>query len=309
VGCANSEARPDSLAPGGTGDASADANADGDSHTGGDAATGTGGASTNDAGGDAATGTGGSTTNDASGLSAGDARSASTLFVSPDGQGTSCSEAQPCMLTTARDHARTVTQRNGPLTIQLKGGTYALLTTFQLVESATVHDSGQPGSPTIYEAAPGETPVLSGGRVVGGWSLFDQANGIYHAKVDPSLRTRQLYVNGIRATRARGPESPPGFTLTDTGIKAPDTTFATYRAPTQLEAILNAQWRTIRCGVSAVTGTNLTLDQPCWDNANLTKQSPGGGWPPRSVFWFENAYELLDEPGEDPQPAHSRRYV
>ncbi|HEX3698881.1 MAG TPA: right-handed parallel beta-helix repeat-containing protein [Polyangia bacterium] len=280
VGCANSGK------PNGAASSNADANGTGGAGPGAKPDGGTGGAAASDAGGSDV-------------IDAGvDVGVASILIVAPDGQGSDCSLSRPCALTTARDQARTLTQRNGPQTIRLRGGTYALSQTFQLVESDTAHDSGLPGSPTVYEAAAGETPVLSGGVVVTGWSLFDQAKGIYRAKVDPSLRTRQLYVGGVRATRARGPVRPAGFTLTDTGVTAPNTAFATYRAPTQLEAIFDAQWRTIRCGVASVAGANLTLDQPCWDNANVTKKSPGGGWPPSSLFWIENAYELLDEAGE-----------
>jgi hypothetical protein len=220
------------------------------------------------------------------------------LIVAPDGQGSDCSDDKPCALTTARDRARTFTRRSGPLLIRLRGGTYALSKTFQLEETAAVHDSGTPGGPTVYEAAPGETPMLSGGVIVTGWSLFDAAKGIYRAKVDPSLRTRQLFVNGVRAIRARGTENPAGFSLTVTGIHAPSTEFASYRAPTQLEAVVDAQWRTMRCGVAKVTGADLTLDQPCWNNANVTKKLFNGGWPPSSVKWLENAYELLDQPGE-----------
>ena len=288
VGCAKAERRADVTTPSaganGSDGASVIAKPDG----------GNGGAAANDAGSSVVVDSGGSEVVDAGG----DAGVPSVLYAAPDGQGSVCAESHPCALTTARDVARTFTQRSGPLTIRLRGGTYALSKTFQLVESDTVHDSGLPGLPTVYEAAAGETPVLSGGVIVSGWSLFDQAKGIYRAKVDPSLHTRQLYVGGVRATRARGPVRPSGFTLTDPGITAPNAAFATYRAPTQLEAIFDAQWRTIRCGVASVAGANLTLDQPCWNNANLTKKSPGGGWRPNSLFWIENAYELLDEAGE-----------
>jgi hypothetical protein len=243
---------------------------------------------------------GGSNPSDASeaGEPGADAPALPVLIVAPDGQGSDCTEKTPCALTTARDQARAFKQRSGPVVIRLRGGTYALSKAFQLEETDLVHDSGLPGSPTVYEAAAGETPVLSGGVAVAGWSLIDAAASIYRAKLQPSLRTRQLFVNGVRAIRARGPDSPPGFSLSVSGIHAPTAEFASYRAPSQLEAVLDAQWRTMRCGVARVTGADLTLDQPCWTNANLTKNSPGGGWPPSSLRWLENAYELLDQPGE-----------
>src|SRR5262249_58142327 len=52
-----------------------------------------------------------------------------------------------------------------PVTVRFRGGTYALAEPLVL----TPEDSGTAEAPVTYAAAPGERPVLSGGRPVGGW--------------------------------------------------------------------------------------------------------------------------------------------
>jgi parallel beta-helix repeat protein len=85
----------------------------------------------------------------------------------------------------------------GTITITIHAGTYFLPEALVL----TPEDSN-----TTWEAAHGEHPVISGGRVIGGWSKGSDdiwtadAHGPYFY---------QLFVNGRRATRTRNP--PYGF--------------------------------------------------------------------------------------------------
>src|SRR6476646_7696573 len=113
---------------------------------------------------------------------------ANVLYVSPTGTGTACSEMKPCSLEGAR---RTVGTLNATMTdsivVLLRGGTYELQKPFVLGPL----DSGRAPYDVIYQAYPGETPVLSGGMVIRGWSLADPQKHIWKATVDPSLDTRQ----------------------------------------------------------------------------------------------------------------------
>ena len=60
-----------------------------------------------------------------------------TLYASPTGSGTVCSQASPCSLEGARDQARTLNgNMTGDIIISLLDGTYTLSSTFQLTESA-----------------------------------------------------------------------------------------------------------------------------------------------------------------------------
>lgn len=221
------------------------------------------------------------------------------FYVSPEGSGGECSLSSPCSLERARDGVRSAnSDMSGDIVVYLRGGTYELSSTFEL----SGRDSGTNGHNVIYQAYPGEEPVLSGGKKVTGWSLYDSSKGIYRAKVDPSLNTRQLYVNGVRATRARSEDDPAGFVPTATGYETTDPQIAGWDNEADLDNPIEfvdlEQWRHYYCGVEEVSGTSVTMMQPCWDNARLDAE--GANYMPRmnEPAWIENAYELLDSPGE-----------
>jgi hypothetical protein len=98
-------------------------------------------------------------------------------------------------LAEARDAARAQRRRGaaGPITITIHAGTYFLPQTLVL----TPEDSN-----TTWQAAPGEHPILSGGRLISGWTRT--ANNIWTAAA-PGPFFYQLFVNGNRVTRTRNP--------------------------------------------------------------------------------------------------------
>ena len=68
----------------------------------------------------------------------------------------------------------------------------------------TPEDSGTAKGPLRLVAAAGAKPVISGGRVIGGWQVDDTR--VWHVKVDgPAFE--QLWVNGRRAVRSREPDT------------------------------------------------------------------------------------------------------
>lgn len=69
--------------------------------------------------------------------------------------------------------------------------------------SFTAEEGGSGNSSVTWEGAPGGKTIFSGGRVITGF--HDAGYGIWWAKVDSAIYFEQLYVNGIRATRARTP--------------------------------------------------------------------------------------------------------
>ncbi|MFD8725004.1 hypothetical protein ACFV2H_45435 [Streptomyces sp. NPDC059629] len=92
------------------------------------------------------------------------------------------------------------------IVVNLRGGIYPLTGPISFGTS----DSGTNGHTVVYQAYNGETPVVTGGKAITGWSAA--ANGEYKASVG-SLNFRQLYVNGVRATRARYPDLGTDFQL------------------------------------------------------------------------------------------------
>ncbi len=107
------------------------------------------------------------------------------------------------------DRARAA--RDRPYTVVIRGGTYRLAAPIIFAPE----DSGTEDCRVTYRAARGETPVLSGGRVITGWRRG--AGELWSAEVADVRAGRwyfhQLFVNGERRTRARTPND--GYLRTD----------------------------------------------------------------------------------------------
>jgi len=213
-------------------------------------------------------------------------------YVSPEGSDENPGTLSAPFLTVekARDAVRThLAPWTADVTITLRTGTYYFNGPLILDR----RDSGKDGYSVIYRAYPGERPVLSGGIPIGGWSLHDPARNIYKATVGTSLQTRQVYVNGRRAVRARGPVGPSGWQKTLLGFTAPNASMGTWGNISDVEIVCFSSWKSFRCGIAAVSGREVVMKQPGWNNCQLHGVRPMDG-----VTWIENAYELLDEDGE-----------
>ena len=218
------------------------------------------------------------------------AATAFEYFVSPTGTGSTCTNAAPCSLDTAQGLVREhTTAMTGDIAVTLADGTYRRTQTLTL--STALGDSATNGFSVIYRAATGTHPVISGGQAVTGWTLG--TNGIWQADVPAGFDTRQLYVGGIRATRASG-ALPTGLTKTSTGYTASSTAMSAWANPADIEMVFQKAWTEMRCGVASISGTTITMDQPCFNNVTL-KQYGVNASVPTSV---KNARELLTSPGQ-----------
>lgn len=184
------------------------------------------------------------------------------------------------------------TSMNGDIMVYLRGGTHILTATIVFNE----FDSGTNGFNIIYKAYPNEYPIISGERSISGWTVHDVSKNIYKASVG-NIFTRQLYVNGDRAIRARSIGGLSNSTFDSIGHTTTDVFLATWKNPTSIEMVYKEKWTNSRCGVSTITLNNglarLTMKQPGWrycSNKGLTSAT--------NPWYYENAYELLDSDGE-----------
>ncbi len=98
-------------------------------------------------------------------------------WVSPDGNDQNAgSESSPFRtIERARDVVRgQIGDMTGDIVVYLKDGSYAIDDTLQFGPE----DSGVGNHRVRYTAAPGAAPVLTGGKGVGQWALFDASLGI-----------------------------------------------------------------------------------------------------------------------------------
>ncbi len=227
------------------------------------------------------------------------------------------SEAPFLTLARARDAVRALSeeQRCQGIAVNIQGGVYPL--TEALAFDA--RDSGCVGRPVVYRAAPDEQVVVSGGVMIEGWTLHDQTLGIYKAPVSVQ-HSRQLYVNGHRATRAQTSAYPSGFRPAFYYAKDEPQPEGIEFIPTELndsrwsdpvswtnvediEAVLITQWKMMTVPLQTVvpypshttppvflpypalpaggqTGL-ITLQEPAWSNANSFIEAKTG----QPGFW------------------------
>jgi len=192
-------------------------------------------------------------------------------------------------VTRARDVVRALTERTpGPIMVYLRGGLYQLKEPLVF----TPQDSGSADSPVIYAAYTGETPVLSGGRIIAGWK--QDANGLWSAPAGTDWNFHQLFVNGQRRQRARLPAT--GFFRTDGQI--PQGQNASFRfhpgdiKPAwaglgNVEVVAIDKWMDLRMTITSVEGNTVTTDG--YRPANFDN--------PDVRYWIENVPEALAAPG------------
>ncbi|PRY52878.1 parallel beta helix pectate lyase-like protein [Knoellia remsis] len=213
------------------------------------------------------------------------------LHVAPNGTGTACSATSPCSLTQAQQRVRALAPTmTGDIVVTLQGGTYHLTAPLSFSSA----DSGTGGHVVRWQAAPGARPVLSSARSVGGWSEVAGSPGLWRAPVAAGVDFRQIYVDGTRAVRARGGFAPAGFTATSTGYTTTAAaSLATWKNQSDIELGYRTLWTYSRCPVASAAATTVTMAQPCWKNAHSSPYLQND-----KPLWIENAFELLDTPGE-----------
>jgi len=231
------------------------------------------------------------------------------FYVSPDGNdewsgkqlepNTAGTDGPFASITRARDAIRELrveAQLPGPITIMLRGGTYWLSEPLVFEPQ----DSGSEECSISYEAYGDERPIFSGGRPITGWQ--EAADGLWAAAV-PAAQSgdwyfHQLFVNGRRAIRARAPnegfyeaakpiepKSGKGFYFQPGHIKI-------WERISDVDVVLLHHWDASRLPIEYID-----------EAANLVtfvgkRFHYYAGWRNASRYYVENAFELLDAPGE-----------
>ncbi|MFD8498244.1 right-handed parallel beta-helix repeat-containing protein [Amycolatopsis sp. NPDC059657] len=220
-----------------------------------------------------------------------------TLYVAPNGSGSTCSANSPCAIPQAKTKVRAINDAmTSDIAVMIADGTYRLTEPLTFTSA----DSGTNGHIVLWKAASGARPVLTGAQRAGGWTLHDSAKGIWRAKVGTGFDTRQLYVDGVPAKRASHEinrsdltATTTGYTFTSSSLRFLDNLARSGR--TEIHGIGSFTDR--YAPVSGINNGTITMDQPSWDNNTfgydpLTQSFRPG---PMSI---ENAYEFLDTAGE-----------
>jgi hypothetical protein len=183
------------------------------------------------------------------------------------------------------------------IVVHLRGGTYSLTSPIDF----TTADSGGNGHSVTYQAYGTETPVVTSGRTITGWT--PAGNGQYKASVG-ALNFRQMYVNGVRGTRARYPDVGSNFQLQASDkasqvLKVLGTQVAGWSNFTQVEMVLQLQWAENFLRLKSFTNAGGMANLSIQDHeAGILFQRPFPLLSNGSPLHFENAREFVTEPGE-----------
>jgi hypothetical protein len=249
-----------------------------------------------------------------------------TIWVSPDGNDNNPGTSDLPMKSILMAQRRVREMRrlndlslNEGIEIILRGGTY------QLDEPLLFRpeDSGSPESVTIFKAAPGEEPIISGGIPVIDWEKAGNVKGLpisARGKIwmadapiigGRRLEFRQLWVNGKKAIRASSLDKEPlnRILSVDKGNEAfwiaiPE---FDWDKKDQLEFVIHQWWAIAILRVKNIEKVGekakITFYQP---ESRIEFEHP---WPApfidaskskngNSAYYFTNTIGLLDQPGE-----------
>ena len=206
------------------------------------------------------------------------------------------------------DHARIAVEglkthvSGRTITVLIRGGTYYLPSTW----SFTSEDSGSSTTPILYANYPGETPVISGGRLLTGWRVGP--NNSWELTLPSGVYFTQLWVNGARRYSPRTTPSSYLYFVNEYSTTGSTNTVNefTYRTPPaggvlstmanlgDVELINFEAWDVAHMRIKSVNTSTKTIVT----TSSLTKNSFFTGFINGHHFLLENVKEALKVPGQ-----------
>jgi hypothetical protein len=181
-----------------------------------------------------------------------------------------------------------------PATVSVRGGSYFLESPLVLMPQ---------DSDLILAAYGEERPVVSAGRRIVGWKKLNDRN-IWTADI-PAAREgkwnfRELWVNGVRAVRARHPntgclniegliDSSPEWTRGQTRFRFREGDLKNWATVTNAEAVVMSRWVESRLPILSVDESTRAVG---FAKRSVFEIVPG------DHYYVEGAFELMDAPGE-----------
>jgi hypothetical protein len=254
------------------------------------------------------------------------------FYVSPNGDDSNPGMIDAPFRTIPRAQAavRSITSAvSGDITVYLREGTYFISNPLVF----DIRDSGTNSHNVIWTSYSGEHPTISGGQTIQGpWTA--EGGGIYSAAVS-GLGFRQLYINGVAGVRARTPNADaltPYYSLKDWSTENGGVRIGTkidceaiyeqypivdsrniqqVAYPHEVEFVNNLYYTQLRFHIAALdnsanNGTTKVIPQEATivfgghsnHKKDLTLPDLPVPYIPNPYYYFENAKEFLDTPGE-----------
>jgi hypothetical protein len=226
--------------------------------------------------------------------------SGASFYVSPEGSDSQSGTLDRPFATPQRALQAAREVRDEPKTIYLRGGVY------RLTEPLRLHpeDGGTAAAPLTLSAWQNEQPILSGGRTISGWQIGN--DGVWRTTIESvrngTWKFNELFVDGVRATRARHPNE--GYLRVET-VGADKRTSFTYTAGDipalkrvdGTEIVFLHDWSISRVPVASITPSNRTI-QSASNIGPFANHYAMDHFEPHPRYFLENNSAFFDAPGE-----------
>ncbi len=233
------------------------------------------------------------------------------IYVAPNGSDENDGSKEAPFQTWERANeevAKISADMTGDIVVHFAGGNYPVMTEIQMDEKI----SGRNGYKVIYKGDDLlNPPVMNGGKQITGWEK--QENSPIWVADASHLGTeyvRHLYINEFPAVQARSRYQyamnnlykEPGSKYNSDGFQISVTNFPKeFTNPEDVMIVWPVLWTTQRTPVDSIVNdgkmVTFKMHQPVWATAT-TLVASHLQIDPSDVFTIENAFELLDEPGE-----------
>jgi len=241
-----------------------------------------------------------------------------SFYVSPSGSDDAAGTQSAPFKTIlrAQEEVRKYNQNmQGNIAVNLMPGRYELTEQLDFKQA----DSGSNGYDVIWRATdPNNMPIISGAKEVKG-TWVEGENGIWHTQAEDIDFARSIFVNGKKAIRAKASKKSIGFgeyTVKENyvhpilgekdtvykGFYASKDEIGVYENPEDVELHSTMIFRTAMFHVTDIYPNPGSPESEVivelgdyWNEYRLTGNDQ---WMPYRGFVVENAYELLDTPGE-----------
>ena len=236
-----------------------------------------------------------------SSLCAGEEPSVTNFFVSTTGNDTNpgTKDAPFATVGRAQQAVRSLVAKglDWPVIVHIRNGTYRLDSPLAFGHE----DSGTSDYRITYAAYPGETPVLTGGRVITGWE--EAGDGKWTAKLPEVMAGkwtfRQLFADGQRLPRGRFRNEPDLLRVESvsddvTGIVLDQSPSAANLAGKNAELVMYQNWSISRVAIMSLDDRSIQLANPM----GWIGHGPATTASPHKPTFIEHALEFVDQPGE-----------
>ncbi|QDU61488.1 hypothetical protein Pan216_23480 [Planctomycetes bacterium Pan216] len=228
---------------------------------------------------------------------------ATEFFVSPNGNDSQPGTKEKPFATIGRAKQAvrdTLGTSTNDLRVVLRGGTYSIAEPLRFAPE----DGGDAKRSVSYEAFPGETPIISGGRRIAGWTVNEDGSwSVQLPEVASGKWTfRELFVDHQRSERARypdtgylrvekvGPDKRTSFTYSSGDVKP-------VADVSNVELVFFHDWSISRIPLSGIDETTRTVTT-AHPVGPLAKHYQMDNYEPNPRYYLENAIDYLDAPGE-----------